>query len=77
MTLGLDAYSNFCWSSRRVMSTVSSTAQKPSDLPVQASTKYELAINLRLLIKVIVAGSSIAMQSHNTFPLGVQTTSAR
>jgi hypothetical protein len=26
---------------------------------------------------VMVAGSSIAMQSHKTFPLGVQTTSAR
>src|SRR5712691_1269403 len=31
----------------------------------------------RLLTKVTVAASSMAMQSHKTFPLGVQTTSAR
>src|SRR5262249_37811335 len=29
------------------------------------------------LIKAVVAGSSIEMQSHKTFPLGVETTSAR
>src|SRR5262249_49229436 len=40
----------------------------------------EIAIAFRLpspLIKAMVAGSSIEMQSHKTFPLGVQTTSAR
>src|SRR5215831_20649783 len=31
----------------------------------------------RPLIKVMVAASSIAMQSHKIFPLGVQTSSAR
>src|SRR5712691_10069298 len=31
----------------------------------------------RLLTKVTVAASSMAMQSHKTFPLGVQTKSAR
>src|SRR6266478_8853108 len=39
------------------------------DVPTRASSVRK--------INVMVAGSSIAMQSHKTFPLGVQTTSAR
>src|SRR5262245_56153395 len=46
----------------------------------RVEVRCEIAIAFRLpspLIKAMVAGSSIEMQSHKTFPLGVQTTSAR